>query len=416
MKKSRKNKKLLRAILKSALIVSCLLLLVLTGSIFYLIWSENQTPDANQIAGRVTHARPARTGDAETAPTPETESEKSGQISGADTPRAGTSAQKKQKQPSAADTTLLFAGDVYFSDYVLANYNQSGISGVLSNDLLAEMKQADITMVNNEFPYSDRGTPAPDKQFTFRIAPAYVSILKESGVDLVTLANNHVLDYGRDALNDTFQTLREAGIRYAGAGNSLKRAAKLITKKANGHTFGFLAASRVFPEVSWNVENAQPGVLSAYDPSLLIAAVESARQTCDFLCVYVHWGIERNTSPEQYQITMAHALIDAGADAVIGAHPHVLQGVEIYQEKPIFYSLGNFIFYQSIERTAVAKLTFTADRQASWQLLPAKAAGACTSLLTEPEACLEFYEYLSGLSYDVTFSADGTVAPKRNEP
>ena len=168
MKKSRKNKRLLRAILKSALIVSCLLLLVLTGSIFYLIWSENQTPDANQIAGRVTHARPARTGDAETAPTPETESEKSGQISGADTPRADTSAQKKQKQPSAADTTLLFAGDVYFSDYVLANYNQSGISGVLSNDLLAEMKQADITMVNNEFPYSDRGTPAPDKQFTFR--------------------------------------------------------------------------------------------------------------------------------------------------------------------------------------------------------------------------------------------------------
>ncbi len=164
------------------------------------------------------------------------------------------------------------------------------------------------------------------------------------------------------------------------------------------------------------MENAQPGVLSAYDPSLLIAAVESARQTCDFLCVYVHWGIERNTSPEQYQITMAHALIDAGADAVIGAHPHVLQGVEIYQEKPIFYSLGNFIFYQNIERTAVAKLTFTADRQASWQLLPAKAAGACTSLLTEPEACLEFYEYLSDLSYDVTFSADGTVAPKRNEP
>lgn len=409
MKTSKKNKRLFRAVLKSALIVSCLLLFALTGCVFYLTWSEDQTPAANQIAGRVTDSPSDRTGDTKTfrknAP--------------AKPPQRSQSHAPEQKQPeqtSAADTTLLFAGDMYFSDYVLANYNQSGILGVLSKDLLTEMKHADITMVNNEFPYSDRGTPAPDKQFTFRIAPSYVSILTQSGVDLVTLANNHVLDYGKDALTDTFQTLRQAGIDYAGAGNSIKRAAKLITKKVNGHTFGFLAASRVFPEVSWNVENAQPGVLSAYDPSRLIAAVENARKSCDFLCVYLHWGIERNASPEQYQITMAHALIDAGADAVIGAHPHVLQGVEIYQEKPIFYSLGNFIFYQNIERTAVLKLTFTPDRKASWQLLPAKAAGACTSLLTEPDARLEFYEYLSDLSFDVTFSSDGFVSPKKSEP
>ena len=316
---------------------------------------------------------------------------------------------KKAGTPKKA--TLVFAGDVYFSDYVLANYNQSGISAVLSEPLRNELSGADITMLNNEFPYSTRGTKAPDKQFTFRIDPSYVSILKESGTDIVTLANNHVLDYGTDALTDTFQTLDDAGIAYAGAGNSLERASRLITKKAGGRTFGFLAASRVFPVVSWNVENAQPGVFSAYDPSRLTAAVSEARKKCDFLCVYVHWGIERSTQPEAYQVSMAHALIDAGADAVIGAHPHVLQGVEYYKEKPVFYSLGNFIFYQNIERTAIAKLTLKPDNTASWQLLPAKASGACTSLVSDAASRQEFYNYMEGLCVNAHFTKNGRIVP-----
>ena len=179
---------------------------------------------------------------------------------------------------------------------------------------------------------------------------------------------------------------------------------------SNGHKLGFLSASRVFPDVSWNVENAQPGVLSAYDPTQLLSAVQDAQDKCDFLFVYVHWGIERNTVPEQYQVSLAHALIDAGADAVIGAHPHVLQGAEFYNGKPIFYSLGNFIFYQNIEKTAVVKLTLTANREAVWQLIPAKASHACTSLLTETSACQDFYRYMSELSVHTSFSDNGTLA------
>ena len=328
---------------------------------------------------------------------------------------AGRTKKKQKTNPQTApvkDTTLVFAGDVYLSDYVIASYHQSGIDGVLSEDLKKELTQADITIVNNEFPYSTRGTKAPDKQFTFRVDPSYVSVLQEAGVDVVTLANNHVLDYGTDALADTFQTLDDAGIAYAGAGDSLKRASKLITKKVNGHTFGFLAASRVFPVISWNVEVAQPGVFSAYDPSNLIAAVKESADRCDYLCVYVHWGIERSTSPEEYQTSMAHALIDAGADAVIGAHPHVLQGVEYYSGKPIFYSLGNFIFYQNIEQTAIAKLTYTADHTVRWQLLPAGASGSRTYLTTDAAAFQNFYQYLSGMSANVSFSEDGTISPK----
>lgn len=404
LKRKKKNKKMIRAFLQSILIVSCMLLCVLIGSIFYMKYTENQDTAAHPSVDRTFVSASAN---ADVSQSDAIQASPSSQAS----PPSQSKKPAKTDKPAQTkkDTTLLFAGDVYFSDYVLEGYRQSGIQGILSKDLLKEMKQADITMVNNEFPYSTRGTQAPDKQFTFRVDPSYVSILLESGVDLVTLANNHVLDYGKDALADTFQTLDDADITYAGAGNSLKRAAKLITKKVNGHTFGFLAASRVFPDVSWNVENAQPGVLSAYDPARLLAAVQDARKKCDFICVYVHWGIERNTAPEPYQQSMAHVLIDAGADAVIGAHPHVLQGVEFYNGKPIFYSLGNFIFYQNIERTAVARLTFTADQKADWQLLPAKASNACTFLLTEPDACREFYEYMSGLSVNVTFSDDGRI-------
>ncbi|MDE7313043.1 MAG: CapA family protein [Eubacterium sp.] len=404
------KKSIQRAFLKSALIVCILLVCVLSASVIRLALFDGQESSQTAANPEGTAQSSAPGADAAFAPLDNAgQASASGADAAFDTGKSSLSDNSSTAED--ADTTLVFAGDVYFSDYVLAAYQQSGIQGVLGTSLRKELKRADLAIVNNEFPYSTRGTPAPDKQFTFRVDPAYVSLLTESGVDVVTLANNHVLDYGTEALADTFQTLKNAGIAYVGAGNSLKRAEKLITKKANGHTFGFLAASRVFPDVSWNVENQAPGVLSAYDPSRLLAAVKAARSKCDFLCVYVHWGIERNTTPEPYQTDMAHALIDAGADAVIGAHPHVLQGVEMYQGKPIFYSLGNFIFYQTIAQTAVAKLTVSSDHTVSWQLIPAQAANACTTLITEPAARQQFYDAMAQLSANVRFSKKGVLKP-----
>ena len=118
------------------------------------------------------------------------------------------------EEPASEPVTLVFTGDVLLSDYVLNNYNSKGIAGVVSPDVLTELTQADLTVINNEFPFSTRGTKAPDKQFTFRVDPSYVSVLTDMGVDIAGLANNHVLDYGSDALLDTFETLDNAGIDY----------------------------------------------------------------------------------------------------------------------------------------------------------------------------------------------------------
>ncbi len=153
----------------------------------------------------------------------------------------------KQEEPVDDTTELIFTGDVLLSDYVLNNYNASGIDGVIDENLRTQLQEADILEVNNEFPYSTRGTQAEDKQYTFRVDPSYVSILQEMGVDAAGLANNHVLDYGKDALLDTFTTLDGAGIDYTGAGTSVEDASKLLTYEINGKTYGILAASRVIP-------------------------------------------------------------------------------------------------------------------------------------------------------------------------
>ena len=318
--------------------------------------------------------------------------------------------------------TLVFTGDVLLSDYVLNNYNQNGIEGVVSPKLLSELQQADLTIINNEFPFSTRGSQAPDKQFTFRVDPSYVRVLTDMGVDIAGLANNHVLDYGADALLDTFDTLDQAGIDYMGAGVDLDRASRLITRQIGGQTFGFLAASRVIPVVSWDVANASPGVFTTYDPARLVAAIKAARAQCDYLTVMVHWGIERDAYPQEYQTQLAMQYIDAGADLVIGAHPHVLQGVAYYQNKPICYSLGNFIFNQEIPKTAIVKVTVAKDTDPVVQFLAASASGAYTSLCTADKktAVYDYLEQISDgisdeISGGVSIDSEGFLSPKAGQ-
>lgn len=260
------------------------------------------------------------------------------------------------------ECVLLFAGDVYLSNHVLNAYDKAGgIGGVLDEGIRAEIEAADIFMVNQEFPFTERGTAAADKQFTFRLPHDRFHIMEEMGIDIVTLANNHILDFGEEGLLDSCAALEEAGIPYVGAGENLERARKLETITVGGRTIGFLGTSRVYMDTSWAAGPNHPGVFSTYDPTQAVEAIKAARELCDYLVVYVHWGVERETTPKEYQRTMGRQYIDAGADLVIGSHPHVLQPVEYYKEKPIVYSLGNFVFGSSIPDTELFKVVLTED-------------------------------------------------------
>ena len=393
----------------------CVLLPILVFSLAVLFIVSRRVEEA-----RSRQETPSDYADAETIPALTQEPEEPDQEpseppestpSGTDTPDAaaeGADDTPAVPEPEPEPVTLLFTGDVLLSDYVLENYDRDGISGVLSPVLLEAMQTADITVINNEFPFSTRGEQAPDKQFTFRVNPDYVRVLTDMGVDIAGIANNHVLDFGPDALLDTFETLENAGIDYMGAGSDLSRASALITQEVNGKTFGFLAASRVIPVVSWDIKNASPGVFTTYDPALLLAAIKEARTHCDFLSVFVHWGIERDEYPQDYQVTMAQQYIDAGADLVVGAHPHVLQGIAYYENKPVFYSLGNFIFNREIPRTAVLRVTVPPEGSPVFQLIAASAANART-IADDGDKRNAACDYLESISEGIVIDDEGIV-------
>lgn len=306
------------------------------------------------------------------------------------------------------NTTLIFAGDVLFANAFKANYDAGGIEKVIDPQLLEELNDADIFMINNEFPFSSRGEPMEDKEYTFRCDPKYVNALSEMGVDVVSLANNHALDYGRDALSDTFSVLNQAGILYAGAGDTAERAYELQVIEKNGKKFGFLAASRVVPQSNWKVEERAPGMLTAYDDTKLVQLIENARSECDFLSVFLHWGVEYDAQPQDYQTKIATDCFEAGADVVIGTHTHCLQGASFINGKPVFYSLGNFVFGQNIDRSVAVKVEISSDGTAVYRLLPVYAAGGTTKLM-DTDSAASLYQYMMNLSDSIAIDADGKI-------
>ena len=320
-----------------------------------------------------------------------------------------TSAVEPSPAPEDLTTKIVFTGDVELSEYVQSNYSSAGVDGVVAPEIKDLMTNATFTMINNEFCFSERGQKAPDKQYTFRVNPSYVSLLNDLGVDIAGLANNHVLDFGRDALTDTFTTLTNAGIDYTGAGNSLDDASKLIVKTdAKGRTYGFLAASHVIPVGSWNVLNAQPGEFCFYDETDLLNAIKAADSQVDYLFVMVHWGVEHTTELTSYQPNDGHKFIDAGADAVIGMHSHCLQPVEMYNGKPIFYSLGNFIFNQNIKSGGGGAVEFSIDENdnVSYRIIPITASGACTRVDAAG------FSYVESISHGVAVDENGCISVK----
>lgn len=332
------------------------------------------------------------------------------------------------EQEGAEPVRLLFSGDVLFSNYVLSAYeNAGGIHGVLDDGYRQLIDEADFFFVNEEFPFSDRGTQAPDKQYTFRLAPEKVSMLLEMGVDAVSLANNHALDFGTDALLDTCDTLDGAGILRTGAGASLDEAKRAVETEIQGKKVAIIGATRVIPVAEWATFGNNPGMLATYDPTILLEEIKTLDETNDYVIVFVHWGIERAEHPEEYQRKMGQQYIDAGADIVIGSHPHVLQGVEYYKDKPIVYSLGNFVFGSSIPRTMLLEVklgddgasavhegeTDTEDHASDIALTvhPGTSNGGYTRMLVTEQEKQEFYNYLESISYGVTFEG-GAVRPQ----
>jgi len=208
---------------------------------------------------------------------------------------------------------------------------------------------ADIAFVNLEAPLTDGGEPA-NKDFVFRGPPAGAKALADAGLDIVSLANNHMLDYGPTGLADTMSALKAEGIAYAGAGENVHAARAPSVLQKFGIRVAFLAyVSTLSDSVSgFDVSSTQatedrPGV-AWLTPETVAADVAAAKLASDVVVVSMHTGNEYRDAPSALQVAAAHAAIDAGAALVLGSHPHVLQGLETYKGGLIIYSLGNFVF------------------------------------------------------------------------
>jgi poly-gamma-glutamate synthesis protein (capsule biosynthesis protein) len=212
------------------------------------------------------------------------------------------------------------------------------------------LQRADIAFVNLECVLAESGRPIP-KQYNFRGSPKGAKALRDAGIDIVSQANNHAWDFGPSALAETAGHLAEAGIVNVGGGRTLEEAHRLRVVERNGLKIGFLAYLGMFPPLM-PMRSGRPGIAMGY-PDVVSREVAAARRKVDVLVVSMHAGVEgaRRHSPRQQRI--ARAAVDAGADLVIGHHPHVVQDVEIYRGKPIVYSLGNFVFDPSASARAV---------------------------------------------------------------
>lgn len=246
-----------------------------------------------------------------------------------------------KSQSAHPDTVALyFAGDVTF-----ANHFEQDIGDRFSYPF-AKMKwfgDADISMINLENPLTTRGTPVI-KEYNFQANPKYVKVLTDAGVDIVNLANNHIYDYGDDGVFDTIEYLDSAGIKHVGAGRNFTTACQPVlftVKTLRVAYFGYFDSIKTMSLHFASDSEAGP---VNFNLEYLKNDIAAIRESVDVIIVNVHWGIEKSHEVQERQIALAHEAIDAGADVIVGHHPHVLQGVERYKGKIIAYSLGNFIF------------------------------------------------------------------------
>jgi poly-gamma-glutamate synthesis protein (capsule biosynthesis protein) len=281
-------------------------------------------------------------------------------------------------------------------------------------DVSDTLKADSLTVGNLECSVSTTGKPEQGKQYTFQAPPALLDGLKCNGIELVSLANNHVLDFGREALVEMLGHLRSAGLAFGGAGENVDAAAAPVCFTIAGQRLALFCYSRVISSESWYAGRNRAGVVGAYDPARLLAGIAQARDSGALVAVYLHWGKEKESRPESYQRLLARRCVEAGAHLVVGSHPHVLQGFEFYQGRLIAYSLGNFIFSNRDRRpTMILRTTFVGDSLVSASVVPCRIPYLRPELVRDEPDRQQFFRYLVSISEGVEVDSLGMLRPKQ---
>lgn len=337
----------------------------------------------------------------------------------------GTQSEIKQEIPSTEieqdekEAVIALAGDLCFAEdgFVLDHYDTvNDLNQCISPEILEVTNKADIFFINHEYCISDRGAPLEGKYYTFRAKPERMELLKQMGTDIVSLANNHVFDYGKEALLDTTDLLDAANIPYVGGGRNLEEAKRPVYLTVNGIKIGFVGASngekyKYTPQAT----ETEPGIMRAYDTTAYNQIIREAKKECDYLIAYIHWGTEDTNDYNENQARWGREFLESGADIVIGGHPHVLQGMEYVNGKPIVYSLGDFWFNHETKYTGVLQLRITKDGLKEMSFVPCLQTGFTTQYLKTQEEQEALYSFLENLSPNIQIDSKGVITENEND-
>jgi poly-gamma-glutamate capsule biosynthesis protein CapA/YwtB (metallophosphatase superfamily) len=289
------------------------------------------------------------------------------------TPHGSATPSVSAASPTATpEITLTFAGDVHFAQRTLTLLEKDPQTAF--GPVADIFGASDLAMVNLETAVTDRGTPEP-KQFHFRAPSTAFEAILAAGIDVVTMANNHALDYGRVGLDDSLGAAKAAGMPVVGIGEDAAHAYAPFVAEVKGVKIAFLGMSQVAElSGSWAARDDRSGIAMAFNTTKAVAAVKAAAKAADVVVVYMHWGQEYNQCPTAAMKTFAKKIADAGATMIIGTHAHVLQGGGWLGSTYVEYGLSNFLWWYNdagSNDTGVLRVTLTGTRITKTEFLPA---------------------------------------------
>jgi poly-gamma-glutamate capsule biosynthesis protein CapA/YwtB (metallophosphatase superfamily) len=262
----------------------------------------------------------------------------------------------RRSAAAAGRITLSFAGDVHFTGRTARLLSDPATA---FGPIASVLRSADFTAVNLETAVTSQGTPQP-KNYHFRTTPLAFTALRDAGIDLVTMANNHVLDYGRVGLARTLAAARAARFPQVGIGINAAAAWAPYVTTIKGRKIAVVGVSQVAELASsWVATNSRSGEANAINLRRTLAAVRAARRLAGTVIVFMHWGTEGQACPDQNQLSLAPKLAAAGATIIIGAHAHMLQGSGWLGRTFVAYGMGNFLWWEHSYSTATGVLTLT---------------------------------------------------------
>jgi poly-gamma-glutamate capsule biosynthesis protein CapA/YwtB (metallophosphatase superfamily) len=324
-----------------------------------------------------------------------------------------TSENQDNKQQVAR---LIFLGDTMMDGNVAKVMDEKGNHYPLS-EFMPILQQADFVVANLETAVGTSGV-LEEKAYAFQTDPSRLELFDPLRDNLLfTLANNHGMDAD---LMETMRELDRLNYEYIGVGENREQAYQPHVRTINGVSVAFIAASRVIPFTRWAAGENRPGMASAYVDEPLISVVQEWKEKADYVVVYVHWGEELADQPHQVQLDLEKKLIEAGANLIIGSHPHVLQGVRWADKKQLTaYSMGNFVFTTSTtpkaNDTMALEIYLSKEKIERVQVWPAQVSFGLVRHLEESEERERVFKRIKELSPQVQIDAQGNVTEAGNE-